>query len=418
MKYMAKDPFSPSFGTAPPLLVGRDDIIQDFEYALENGPGQQGRASLYVGNRGVGKTVLLAAIRERAKRHGWIVLAETATPGFIDRLALEHIPTCLNEIGAAKTKSRIVGGTLSFAGGGVTWERGQNQEPVMQTLSGRLRRLVQAIPNTDTGVVITLDEVNADQAGEMREFAKTLQDARVENLNVAFVGAGLPSNVSAVLVDKVITFFQRTEQHELGAVELSDVKRAIREPIEANGRSIGIDALDAMARGTGGYPFLIQLIGSGVWRQHPDEPEITMTDVEAGLVWAHKRLGSQVYDLALRDTSAIDRSYLVAMARDDGPSRTVDVATRLGKGAGYGGVYRDRLITAGLITAENLPYGMVDFKIPYLRGYLREHAVSLAPRLEEIVSSGDDVAAPQLDNDDSGEGASSSRSLGRGFSIR
>jgi hypothetical protein len=416
MQYMAKDPFSPSFGTTPPLLVGRDEVIQDFEYALENGPGQQGRASLYVGNRGVGKTVLLSAIRERARQRGWIILAETATPGFIERLAQEHIPTRLNEIGAARTKSRITGGTLSLAGAGITLERGQSQEPVMQTLSGRLRRLVQAISNPDIGVLITLDEVNADQAGEMREFAKTLQDARVENLNVAFAGAGLASNVNAVLTDKVITFFQRTEQHELGAVGLDDVKRAIREPIEASGRRIGSDALEAMAHGTGGYPFLIQLIGSGVWRQHPNEPEISMTDVKTGVAWAYKRLGSQVYDLALRDTSTIDRSYLVAMAQDDGPSRTIDVAKRLGESAGYGGVYRDRLIAAGLITAENLPYGTVDFKIPYLREYLREHAVSLAPRLDGIVSSDEDFATPRVDNDDSSAGMPSPRSHIRRFS--
>ncbi len=418
MQYMTKDPFSPSFGTTPPLLVGRDEVIQDFEYALENGPGQQGRASLYVGNRGVGKTVLLSAIRERARQRGWIILAETATPGFIERLAQEHIPTRLNEIGAARTKSRITGGTLSLAGAGITLERGQSQEPVMQTLSGRLRRLVQAISNPDIGVLITLDEVNADQAGEMREFAKTLQDARVENLNVAFAGAGLAGNVNAVLTDKVITFFQRTEQHELGTVGLDDVKRAIREPIEASGRRIGSDALEAMAHGTGGYPFLIQLIGSGVWRQRPNEPEISMADVKTGVAWAYKRLGSQVYDLALRDTSTIDRSYLVAMAQDDGPSRTIDVAKRLGESAGYGGVYRDRLITAGLITAENLPYGTVDFKIPYLREYLREHAVSLAPRLDGIVSSDEDLTTPRVDNDDSSEEESSRRPHGRGLTAR
>ena len=381
---MAKDPFSPSFGTAPPVFVGRDDIIRDFEYALENGIGQQGRATLYIGNRGVGKTVLLATIRDRAEKQGWIVLAETATPGFIDRLAFEHIPTCLNKMGASKTKSRITGGTLSLGGGGVTWERGQNQEPVMQTLSGRLRRLVEALPGTDAGVLITLDEVNADEAGEMLEFAKTLQDMRVGNLNVAFAGAGLPSNVAAVLTDKVITFFQRTEQHEIGSIDLRDVTRAIQQPIESNGRTISKDALEVMVKGTGGYPFMIQLVGSGVWRQHPNEIEITMADVRAGLAWAYKRIGSQVYDLALRDTSPVDRSYLLAMAVDDGPSRTSEVAKRLGEGTGYGSVYRDRLISAGLITSKNLPYGMVDFTTPYLREYLREHVASQVPGLKGL----------------------------------
>ena len=67
------------------------------------------------------------------------------------------------------------------------------------------------------------------------------------------------------------------------------------------------------------------------------------------------------------------------MAVDDGPSRTSEVAKRLGEGTGYGSVYRDRLISAGLITSKNLPYGMVDFTTPYLREYLREHVASQVP---------------------------------------
>lgn len=33
------NPFSPTFGASPPLLAGRDPIIEDFDEALEAGPG-------------------------------------------------------------------------------------------------------------------------------------------------------------------------------------------------------------------------------------------------------------------------------------------------------------------------------------------------------------------------------------------
>ena len=44
----------------------------------------------------------------------------------------------------------------------------------------------------------------------------------------------------------------------MGSVISDDVERAIREPIEASGRTIAADALQVMAKGTNGYPFLIQ----------------------------------------------------------------------------------------------------------------------------------------------------------------
>jgi len=47
----------------------------------------------------------------------------------------------------------------------------------------------------------------------------------------------------------------------------------------------------------------------------------------------------------------------------------------MGDGPHYAGVYRERLIAAEII--EPTGYGKVDFVLPYLREYLREHAASL-----------------------------------------
>ena len=78
---IAKNPFTPTFGTSPPLLVGRDPLIEEFADALEDGPGAPGRATLYTGARGSGKTVLLNEVEDRAQAAGWLVVSETATPG-------------------------------------------------------------------------------------------------------------------------------------------------------------------------------------------------------------------------------------------------------------------------------------------------------------------------------------------------
>ncbi|KAB8286599.1 AAA ATPase [Bifidobacterium ramosum] len=65
------------------------------------------------------------------------------------------------------------------------------------------------------------------------------------------------------------------------------------------------------------------------------------------------------------------RDYLLAMAQDDGPSAIGDIAKRLERDQIYANVYRTQLIKEDIIFQSS--YGYVDFKLPYLRDYLREH---------------------------------------------
>ena len=70
----------------------------------------------------------------------------------------------------------------------------------------------------------------------------------------------------------------------------------------------------------------------------------------------------------------IDKSFLLTMAKDDGPSKMADIQRRLNVDVNYASQYRLRLIAAELI--EPVRRGYVDFALPYLREYLRSHAAS------------------------------------------
>lgn len=376
---MVKNPFTPTFGVSPPLLVGRDDLIEEFSSALDDGPGASGRATIYTGARGTGKTVMLNKVQDVAKKNGWLVISETATPGFINRLATIHLPSILANL-MDQGKKRISGVTLPFGAGGATWDN-----PVTANLPTNFRSQLELVTDVlaeyDTGVLITIDEIHYRQIEELREFGATIQHAFRDSRNVAFAAAGLPSAVSPVLNDDVLTFLRRAERYNLGRVSLSDVEQAIREPIEENGREIDAVACTEAAQATGGYPFLIQLIGQYIWRQNPKEKTITSSDVAEGVAAARRRMGSLVYEPALADISSIDRTFLVAMSQDDGPSKMSDICSRLGVSANYAGQYRLRLIEAGMI--ESVNYGEVDFAQPLLREYLTEHAASLAAQITD-----------------------------------
>ena len=62
-----ENPFKPTAGGEPPLLIGRGKVIRDFEKGLDNGVGAPGRIMLVTGARGTGKTVMLTVFGDRAK---------------------------------------------------------------------------------------------------------------------------------------------------------------------------------------------------------------------------------------------------------------------------------------------------------------------------------------------------------------
>ena len=199
-----------------------------------------------------------------------------------------------------------------------------------------------------------------------------MQHAFREGRELAFAGAGLAASVSDLVNDEVLTFLRRVERHALGSVQRSEVQRALREPIESAGRSIGGAALDVMVDGAGGYRFLFQLVGAQTWRLHPGAREITVEDATLGVTRARLRLGTLIHEPALSAAPDIDNSFLLAMAHHDGgPSKMADIQKRLNVDANYASQYRLRLIAAELIYRTR--HGYVDSALPHLREYLPDH---------------------------------------------
>jgi hypothetical protein len=315
----------------------------------------------------------LTAVEDRARELGWLVVSETASPGFVDRIARQELPRLLESFDPKAVRRRLTGITGPMGAGGVTWSTTENHAPEA-TLRSQVEIITDLLAENETGLLITLDEIHHNQIAELRRLATTVQHAFREERQLAFVGAGLASAITDVVNDEVLTFLRRAERHALGSVAGEDVARAIRTPVEESGRTVAEDVLDVMVQGTRGYPFLSQLVGSQVWRLRKSEREISMESAREGVSDALRRLGRLVYEPALADASDIDKSFLLAMAKDDGPSRMKDIQQRLEIDANFASQYRLRLIASELI--ESTGHGYVDFALPYLRDYLREHAAA------------------------------------------
>lgn len=374
---MITNPFRPSFGVTPPLLAGRDNEILAFGDALDDGPGAPGRATLYTGVRGIGKTVMLNEAESQARQRGWVVVSETAVPGLVDRLTAHRLPEAAAALEMSSKGRRVTAVAFPFHLGGLTWQPPAAED--RPDLRAQLTALTDHLADNGTGLLLTVDELHrADRPG-LRELAATVQHCFREERPLAFAGAGLPTAIADLLNDDVLTFLRRADRYSLGAVDPADVADAIRTPLIDAGYTITEPALQVATTGTGGYPFLIQLVGFWICKLASTTTAgeaglIDETTAAAGVQAARRRLGSLIHEPALRDLSHVDRTFLAAMAIDDGPSKMADVAARLAADANYASQYRLRLIAADMIYPAG--HGHVDFTLPYLRDYLREHAAT------------------------------------------
>ena len=295
--------------------------------------------------------------------------------GFLDQLVDEELPRLLHNHHPQPFERRMTGVSIAKLAG---FSRETiDRFPRIPGLASLLTELLDALESRGVGLLITVDEVHRNVADEITRLGALVQHLFRDEREVAIAMSGLPAAVSDLLSDRhPATFIRRASRFTLGAVDQTEVVRALREPVQAAGRSWTPEALKLAAAATGGYPFLIQLIGTHVWRKSGSSVVLDDAAASAGVARARRQLGQLVHEPALRDLSPTDRTVLVAMAMDNEVSSVRDLAARLNVEPGYISVYRSRLMDAGMISAAG--HGRVRLEMPYLRDYLREHAASLA----------------------------------------
>ncbi|VZH85852.1 AAA family ATPase [Corynebacterium rouxii] len=360
------NPFRASLGSTPPYLAGRRHEIEDFAEALDDGPGAHERISLITGLHGVGKTVLLNAFEEEARARSWWVISETATAGFTQRI-IDALFRKASEI--LHTHRRKFSDILEH-------QPKITLRSVLTEILSWQEEIDRKLGQDSVGLLITLDELHYHRREEVIDFGATIQHLVREDLNISVAMAGIPQSIKPLLASEEgknpVTFLRRANRIDLGLIDNNEVRKALAEPVEKVGVTWEPDALTDAAEACGGYPFMIQLIGQQCFKRKRSN-SITVASVAEAAVVAKRKLEQLVHEPALADLSEVDRTFLVAMAADDGPSTMSDIAQRLGVNPQYAGNYRRRLIDAEIITSSG--YGQVDFELPYMREYLREHAV-------------------------------------------
>lgn len=359
-----ENPFRPSAGATPPEIIGRAGLLDEFDYGLRLGAGAPGLLTIFTGARGIGKTVMLGAAQDLAREHGWCVISETATEGFMGRIG-ESMRGLAEELGDGPQIRRIT--AIAAAGFSVTTQLPPERQVAWRTIGESLLQLLSA---RSTGLVITVDEIHAADRGELAQLAANVQHFIQDGFPIGLVFAGLPAAVSDLLNEGVATFLRRADKIDLHVAAVRDVETSFGETFTEAGFDVAPELVRHAAEATGGYPFLIQLVGYFLWKEaENNDGTLASGTVHRAIEAANRRNVRTVIEAALSTASGKDMEFLYAMAEDDEASAAGDIGRRIGAKPNLVANYRIRLMATGLV--ESAGYGKVDFAIPGLRRYLR-----------------------------------------------
>ena len=264
-------------------------------------------------------------VASEAVGYGWVSSSVSAVPGMLEDLFQRALESADLSLSATRLSSFGLGPM------NVSWNYTPGFEPNWRT---RMNRLLDQLSERELGLLITVDEVKA-MLPDMVQLASIYQHFVGENRRVGLLMAGLPYDVSALLGNDDVSFLCRSVQHVLTNVSLADAELALRRTMEDAGRSISEEALRLAARCSGGYPYLMQLIGFRMWAVDVRSGEISKHDAEDGVRLARLDFERQVLAATYRDFSERDIRFLESMLPDRGSSRLADIARRMGVGSNY-----------------------------------------------------------------------------------
>lgn len=416
------NPYAPGAGQRPPELAGRDEQLRTFDVVLERiARGRAERSIVLTGLRGVGKTVLLNALRSSAVRADWGTGKLEARPDQRVRRPLAAAAhQAVRELGHPRQDDvdQVLGIIKSFAlreapsGARLRdkWQPGID----VPAVSGRadsgdieidLVELFSDIgglaADVGKGVAFFVDEMQDLSPEDVSAVCASCHEISQSGLPVIVVGAGLPHLPAVLSASK--SYSERLFRYQrIDRLPREAADRALVGPAAEEGCEFTPEALDAMYAVTAGYPYFIQAYGKVVWDVAPSSP-VTLEDIRVAAPEAESELAVGFFGSRFERATPAEREYLRAMAEAalvNSSEEAADSATA-GESGGDATAYgirmpeldavptsavaevlgrkpqslspaRDALIKKGLIYSGER--GQIAFTVPHFGRYLRAHA--------------------------------------------
>ena len=374
------NPYTPGAGVMPGYLAGRDDIIQDGKdsiYSLMNGYPRQ--PIIYYGLRGVGKTVLLTALKEYAIKEGVLAfhfeIQEKVS--LINDIILSANQTLAKISKVEKIKNIFEVAKNSLQSFTLTYTTGENSisvemnkklsEMMLQSnlveLLLNLGRLAKESKNT---IIYFIDEIQYAKQNELEALITAQHRINQERLPITIIAAGLPKILVNMTESK--TYAERMFAFvEISSLEYKDAKNAIVNPGKPFDITYTEEALKEIYQITEGYPYFIQQFCYLISKKYKD---IDLNIVNEMKSIFFKELDKSFFKVRFDKCTPREKEFMFAMANcGELPCTVANVAHILNKDLKSISPIRARLINKGLIYATR--YGEIDFTIPKFDEFLK-----------------------------------------------
>ena len=383
MRYAS--PYTPGAGAMPRYLAGRESMLEEADKILEAvAMGYPQKPSIYYGLRGVGKTVLLNAIEEKAEEldilYAHIEIAEKRS--FIVQIAnaSKKIIHRMSVIESVKDLGHKALGILQAFQ--VTYNPEEQTftagiaEPSMYISSGVLSddltemfvAMGRMAAKAKRAICFFVDEIQYMKPNEMEALINALHRVNQLRLPITIYGAGLPKILK--ILGEVKSYSERLFQY-IEVAELSDhaATDAIVKPATELGVQYEEEAVEEIKEWSKGYPFFIQELCNTIWEETESEI-IKKSDVERVIPVFLDKLDKGFFKIRYDRCTKKEHDFLFAMVRCGSlPCTISNVAKILGKRVSSISPTRAQLISKGIIYSTG--HGEIDFTVPQFDRYLK-----------------------------------------------
>lgn len=382
-----RNPFAPGAGSPPPKLAGRDEIIDRTAVTLERVRlGRPAKSFIVVGLRGVGKTVLLNQVFDKAEALGYQAVQIEAhesksLPALLipklrqlllrlDRIAqaTEAGRKALRVLAAFANCVKATIGEVEF-GLSIASEAGSADSGDLESdLADLFEEIGKAAKAKGTAIAIIIDELQYLSEAEMSALIMAMHRVQQRQLPIVMIGGGLPQILG--LAGRSKSYAERLFDYpRVGALPQPDAREALVVPVEAEGAFIEEGAVDQIIRHTEGYPYFLQAWGHFAWNRASGSA-IREADVVDATRDALKSLDESFFQVRFDRLTNAEKEYLFAMSElGGGPHRSGDIASKLGRKVEGVAPTRNSLIKKGMLFSP--AHGDTAFTVPMFDQYLK-----------------------------------------------
>ena len=298
-----KKPFTPGTGHAPEHVAGREDVFDVLEDALqsiapsevqeEDGLLDRSKMAPIVltGPRGVGKTLLLGWMEERAQEMGIHVArlkyAKDLSPG-------DAMKNLLHEM-AGDADDELLRLLQSSKFAAVGTDKGMSWRDVARMYEYALQARLRQGP-----LVLMMDDAHQYQLDIMGFMLGFAHNRITRRHPLVMLLAGSP-DLRSYMTSLGTSFYAMSWDIYINLLATEDSKDALIKPFTDRGIEVEPEALEMMWGMTDNYPFFVQLVGAEVWKALPEEGNrhvdvALVQKAEAGISRERSDFYSLIYD--------------------------------------------------------------------------------------------------------------------------